>query len=105
MPDIPRAYKTMIDTGKLAQCVMAIADYYEVKATDILTTKNKRCTRIANARAMLVLHMFRCGMNCDQISKVIRVNKNTIMSRVTRAQQMMMGPNKDKLEDLPKITN
>ena len=54
---------------------------------------------------MIVLHMFRCGMNCDQIAKVIRVNKNTIMSRVTRAQQMMMGPNKDLLDVLPKITN
>ena len=95
----------MIDTGKLAQCVMAIADYYEVKDTDILTTKNKRCARISNARAMLVLHMFRSGMNCDQISKVIHVNKNTVMSRVTRAQQMMMGANKELLDVLPKITN
>jgi ribosomal protein S27AE len=89
----------------IAQCVIAIADYYEVKSSDILTTKNKRCARIANARAMLVLHMFRSGMNCEQISKVIHVNKNTVMSRVTRAQQMMMGPNKDLMDVLPKIIN
>jgi hypothetical protein len=85
------------------QCVLAIADYYEVRADAMLKGPVKG-TRINNAKAMLTHHLHGSGMTLEAIAKLLSITTLAAIKLESRGQQAASN-HREILEALPRLNN
>lgn len=87
----------------IQQSVLAIADYFEVSANDMLLLKGAKCGRLSNARCALVCHLYRNGMSYEAIAKWRGISASHVRQMVAKGHRVLVGPNRAMIEALPRI--
>ena len=88
----------------IEQCILTIAEYFEIDPLALADQRKTRGARTKNAMAAFVFHLYSCGISYDRIGKFIFKHECQVRMYESQGRMMMKHePHREMIESLPRI--